>query len=382
MTEPAPEPYRLLFPLGVAFALAGAAPWWLNAVVPIAWPGPLHMSLMIQGFEQSFILGFLLTAMPGLTGGPRCGRWELAAAMVSLIAFAVFAVSGPAWAAQLAFVLSLAVPAFALSSRITHSRKLPPEEFAFVVVGLGFGVAGAAMIAVSGTFGWTPPAFRLGERLLSLGMVLSIVLGVGGLLVPAFAGVRDPLAIPGFAGPHERPGRRRLYVPVALTLIAAFGLEAAGHARAGAVTRALGASALLMLVWKLWRRPRFAGALPYVLWASGWSTFTGLWLAASWPAQAIAAYHVVFLGGFGLLTLGIGTRVVVSHGRQPLTNEGRLLAVPVLSAVGLALVLRAFAALAPRIMVAALAASAALWSIAWVLWAVQAVPGIVAPRRG
>src|SRR5512135_2057051 len=79
-----PEPYRLLFPLGAAFALAGVAPW-LAAPFGVAWPGPLHMALMIEGFEQSFVLGFLLTAMPAFTRGGRCARWELAAAVLLLV---------------------------------------------------------------------------------------------------------------------------------------------------------------------------------------------------------------------------------------------------------------------------------------------------------
>ena len=180
---------------------------------------------------------------------------------------------------------------------------------------------------------------------------------------------------------RQRPGRRLLYVPVALALIGAFVYEAHGHPGAGALTRALAASALLMLVWKLWRRPGAAGILPNALWASGWLIFLGLWLALLWPSESTAAYHVVFLGGYGLLTLGIGTRVVVTHGGHPISEERRLLTIPVLSGLLLALVLRLVAVVAPGSMMPALAASAAIWMLTWALWAVRSIPKIVRPGR-
>jgi hypothetical protein len=54
------EPYRVLFPIGVAAALAGLLPWLVFAASlapgwptawPIAWPAP-RMPLMVQGFKR------------------------------------------------------------------------------------------------------------------------------------------------------------------------------------------------------------------------------------------------------------------------------------------------------------------------------------------
>jgi uncharacterized protein involved in response to NO len=378
-----PDPYRVLFPLGVLFALAGVAPW-LFALRGGPWPAALHMTLMIEGFEQSFVAGFLLTAMPGFTRGPRCRPWEWAAVLALLVAFAAFALAGRAWAAHLAFAATIVLLAAALVRRMAAARHLPPEEFVFVALGLLLGLAGAGLLVAQDGFGVRAPAWRLGERLVSLGLTLSLVLGVGGLLVPAFTGMRDPLVIPGLAGPHQRAGRRPLYLVTAAALAGAFALEAAGHPGLGALLRALAASALLLLVWKLWRAPGIRGPVPRALRLAGWLVLAGLWLAALWPAQATTAYHLVFIGGYGLLTLAIATRVTVAHGRHPPGDEARLLSPWVLAALGLALLARLAAAPWPAGALHAYAAAAALWMAAWLLWGARALPRMArpgAPRR-
>src|SRR5262245_49576275 len=93
--RPAPDPYRVLFPIGVAAALVGllpwialalrVQPWWPRALAP-PWPGPAHAALMVQGFELAFVCGFLLTAMPAFTHGPRCTPLELGAVSLAVAA--------------------------------------------------------------------------------------------------------------------------------------------------------------------------------------------------------------------------------------------------------------------------------------------------------
>jgi len=77
------EPYRLLFPLGVLAGLIGAGAWPLHALGWLPWPGALHRALMMQGFEHGFVLGFLLTAIPGLTRG-RLGREDIEPVIATL----------------------------------------------------------------------------------------------------------------------------------------------------------------------------------------------------------------------------------------------------------------------------------------------------------
>ena len=82
-SAPRLEPYRWLFPLGIAYAWMGVLLWPLQRWGVVVDASTPHRALMMLGFEQAFILGFLLTAMPGLTHGDPCRPWELALAVAS-----------------------------------------------------------------------------------------------------------------------------------------------------------------------------------------------------------------------------------------------------------------------------------------------------------
>jgi uncharacterized protein involved in response to NO len=379
---PGPEPYRVLFPPGVVFALWGAGTWLAASVTRTDWPGPLHIMLMTEGFALSFVAGFLLTAMPAFTRGPRCRRGELIAVALFLSAFGMLAALGWAWAAHLASAATLALVGWALTSRVARSRQLPPEEFLFVALGLLLGLAGLAVQVAQSAFGLLPPAPRWGERLVSLGLLLPIVLGVGGLLVPTFAGLRDPQVIPGVARPHERGGRRALFVAIAIALSLSFALDALGRPGTGSLLRAASAGVMVVLVWKAWRRPRAGTRMAWALLLSGWLVVVGLWLAVLWPAQETTAWHLAFIGGYGLLVAGIATRVTVAHGRHPSEREGRLLSPLMLTALAAALLARLAAGVLPARALDAHGLSASLWMIAWATWAVGAAPLLARPAPG
>ena len=98
----------------------------------------------------------------------------------------------------------------------------------------------------------------------------------------------------------------------------------------------------------------------------------GLWVAALFPRHEIGALHVTLLGGYGALTMGIASRVTVTHGGRGPDAEGRL--VTPLGAALLAL------ALAARLVAEFdfvrgpwwLAIAAACWIAAWAGWLVRA----------
>jgi uncharacterized protein involved in response to NO len=373
------EPYRILFPIGLLFALTGGAVWPLHVLGVIPYPGTLHAELMIQGFEQCFIVGFLLTAMPAFTHATRCRPWELAVAAVAVAGFGAGTLAGSAPAAQAAFLLSLAILWLAGLSRVVRNPNPPPEEFLFVAFGLALGTLGGTLL-LAGALGVAialPPRFP--ERLLSLGMVLSLVVGVGSLLVPTFAGMRNPLVIPGVAAPHARRGRRILYGGVIAALAFAFAAEGLGRPRLGMTLRALAVTTMGIWVWKLTRLPR-RDAPGWALWGSGWMVMAGMWCAALFPGGLVAGLHVAFLGGYAVLTLGIGTRVLVSHGRHPLETERRALDPWVLGLVLGALTLRLVAEWQTATRMEWLAASGSLWIAAWLLWAARALPALMRPR--
>jgi hypothetical protein len=210
-----------------------------------------------------------------------------------------------------------------------------------------------------------------------MGMLLPVVLGVGGLLVPTFTSMKGPLVIPGIAKPHARPARRALYTLIALAMLASLLLEAAGRGPAGALVRAVAGSVVLLLVWKLYRLPGRMDLLSFFLWSSGWMILAGLWLMVVAAPLPLLGAHTIFLGGFGALTAGIATRVVVRHGSYPLIEEGRVLrpAMAVLAAA--AILARLAAELLPGARLGLLAVSGSSWALAWLAWGAGAAPRLL-----
>ncbi len=369
----APEPYRLLFPLGILAAVAGSVVWPATWLGVLGYPGVLHRELMIPGFEQCFVSGFLLTAMPAFTHGPRCSRLELGLAVAAALATLTAALLGspPAVAGtQLASVLLLVT---ALARRVARSRQLPPEEFAFVAFGLAAGLLGLCL-QLAGAFNAAPslPA-RFPERLVSLGMVLSLVVGLGSLLVPTFAGMPRPLALPGIAGPHERHGRRPFYLAIVAVLALSFLTDAIAIARVGPLLRAAAVSTMMVVGWKLTRRPGHRTLHAHALWLSGWAILVGLWLTALLPALELAGLHIVFIGGFALLTLAIATRVTVAHGSHPLAVEPGVLSPAIVALLGITLACRLAAEADPQRRALWLAVGGTFAGVMWLWWGTRVV---------
>src|ERR1700761_308336 len=72
------EPFRIFFPLGVLFGISGVSLWPLFfSGLHKFYPGIMHARMMIEGFLGCFVIGFLATAAPRLTGTPHCSRAEM-----------------------------------------------------------------------------------------------------------------------------------------------------------------------------------------------------------------------------------------------------------------------------------------------------------------
>jgi uncharacterized protein involved in response to NO len=379
-SRPAVEPYRVLFPIGALFAIAGGVPWITASIWP-DWPAMLHAGLMLQGFELCFVTGFLLTAMPSFTHGEKCRPWELATAVAGVAAFGTLQALGLAAAAGATFALTLLFTVASLGRRVRFGAAAPPEEFLLVALGMLLGIAGGALQSLSAAGVIEEPAPRFALRLVARGMMPALVLGLGGLLVPTFAMMKDPLAIVGVARAGQRAPRRAFVLSIGALLVGALALEANGAPAFGAWVRAAAGLASTMLAWKLWRPPGRNVRLSWALWASGWCVALGLLGAAALPAHEVTAWHVVFVGGYGLLTLAIATRVVVSHGGHDMHEEARVLGAGVLAAVAVALALRLAATGTSPEDLRRDALAALAWGLAWAWWLAAAWPRVRHAKR-
>ncbi len=183
------DAYRLFFPLGIVLGTFGVAIWPLyNYGMLDGFSGRAHAFVQTNGFLYAFILGFLLTAIPRFTGTEPPSRpvqYVLAGIVtVSALAFElqVPLVGHTGFVAAHGMLLVLAV------RRFRRRRQDPPETF--VLIGIAF-ISGALGGLINAGVAWNAlgPAWDLlGKRLLTEGMMLLLVLGVGGFLGPRLLG--------------------------------------------------------------------------------------------------------------------------------------------------------------------------------------------------
>jgi uncharacterized protein involved in response to NO len=316
------NPYRYFFPLGIALGLWGAA--MKIPGFPLVFPG-IHSTLMIGGFALAFTAGFLVTAIPKMTGSLPLRAWELLLILVALLLH-----SGLAAFALLVFVLHRS-----RTGQVALSGSLQA-----VVYGLAFGVLGTVA---------NQPLF------LNQSMMILIVVGVGGRLLVNILGWGPPAPIRWFRS--------------TLALIAvAFVMEAwvPELLLAARWVRAAAFLSLALQTWRLHRLPADRTRLGFGLWASLWLITAGQVLWAALPDYTVNSEHLIFIGGYSLMVLAVATRVSLAHGGYPRDPETRS---PAMLVAGLLVLAAAGARFHQHLPLAAW-----LWILGVAIWSAVILP--------
>lgn len=385
------EPYRILFPLGVLFGITGVGHWLSYAA---GWSpqysGFLHAGVQMQGYITAFIAGFLMTFVPRVTSTRPASALESSLVIGLLVAVWALLMNGRWVLAQVAFVSVLGVLIVFLLSRAAGRRGAgagaggtkprPPVELIWVPFALLHGLLGAVLLA-GGQAGWLPVrALSVGRPMLQEGFVLAVVVGVGGFLAPRVMGTyRLPKPAP--AGAAASGGAWRglaFHGAGGLLLLASFVLEGFGSRPAAYLLRAVLVTVFFVRTGALARRPLVRDQFVRYLWLSVWLIFAGVWAAALLPAHRVAMLHLVFLGGYSLMTFAVGTMVILSHaGRAKRLRTPswalRVTGLGVLAALGL----RLAAAALPERYFLLLGAASVLWLLAAVTWLAAMAPRLL-----
>jgi uncharacterized protein involved in response to NO len=312
------EPFRLFFPLGLASALIGIALWPLFfwGALP-AYPGVMHMRIMIEGFMAAFIIGFLGTAGPRLLSAKTFTGPEIAV-LFTLHAGTVTAhlASRPALGDALFFVM-LSAFVVMLGRRFVARRDLPPPNFVLVGCGLLSGLAGAAIVAIPELPAHWPRLHWFGQLALTQGFVLLPILGVGVFLFPRFLGVPFGPELAELRRSTPWWKRKACYAAAtACGVLVSFAVECAGFWRTAGALRFLSAAlytATQMPSVLRWRRAPFLGQC---IRCSAWLLLLGLLWPVFLPAYRLAGLHLVFIGGFMVAVFTVATRVMLGHSGQ------------------------------------------------------------------
>ncbi len=370
--------FRPLYIAGCGWALISLLIWIFipqligHPLSAVAW----HAHEMLWGFIATIAVAFLLTASATWTGFNPLKGYGLAGLAVLWIVARIGYLAGGATGFYIACVSELAfftISAACLMRVMIKGRSRRNYGVPLLVLGLGIANALYLRAALAGDYLLLMQRFDLGMVCMAI-----IALLIGRRVIPFFA----MRMVPGLDIPMQtRNGQIQLAVSV---LAIAAGV--AGFSAAMAVALAIvGVMSLWQLVlWKpdaVLRKPML-----WILYLGYAAMGIGL-LFAAWHASGLASgvlsraavhVHIIGMGGFAILIIGMVTRTALGHLGRPLALDGSMLLSYYLMIA--AVVLR-LAALWPSDATATLLQAAALcWigSLALYLW--RFVPMLIRPR--
>jgi uncharacterized protein involved in response to NO len=304
----AAEPYRVFFASGALWSIIGVSLWPLFYAQQIGfYPNFVHARLMTEAFGGAFVVGFLGTAGPRMATAPKLTPLELfwLFALHQASAISHLRLQHPLGDAL--FVALFVSLLLCLVIRVVKFRKeAPPPQMLLALTGLTCGIAGAALQLSPATW-MDPQRLRLANLLLYQGLLLPPVLGIGSFVFPRMLG--------GDFGEAKTAAQLRLKllraIGAAMLLVISFFLEAFGQVTLGYALRAIVAAGYL-LIEVTWKTPQTGSLTVGLFWALilGW---LGIVLAPFHDVQHVSIEHLLYIGGFGMLMLIVGSRVLFGH---------------------------------------------------------------------
>ncbi|HCN77663.1 MAG TPA: hypothetical protein DIT13_10785 [Verrucomicrobiales bacterium] len=304
----AAEPYRVFFASGAVWSIIGVLLWPLYYAQMLGfYPNLVHARLMIEAFGGAFVVGFLGTAGPRMATAPKLTPAEL------YWLFALHQACGVshltlhfAWGDGF-FIALLVSLVLCLVIRVARFRKeMPPPQMLLALTGLVCGIAGAVMHLSPATL-MDPQRLRLANLLLYQGLLLPPVLGIGSFVFPRMLGgdFGDPKTA------AQSKAKLLRAIAVAALLVGSFFLEAHGGVATGHSVRAIAAAGYL-LIEVTWQTRQSGSLTTGLFWAlaTGW---LGIVLAPFYYLQHVSIEHLLYIGGFGMLMLIVGSRVLFGH---------------------------------------------------------------------
>jgi uncharacterized protein involved in response to NO len=308
----AAEPYRVFFVSGAVWSIIGVALWPLYHGQMLGfYPNLVHARIMIEAFGGAFVVGFLGTAGPRMASAPRLTPLELLWLFILHQACAISHLTLRTARGDGLFILLLASLLCCLLIRVIRFRQeTPPPQMLLALTGLACGMTGAALMLRPATH-TDMQQLRLAGLLLYQGLLLPPVLGIGSFVFPRMLG--GDFDEPKTSG-QTRAKLLRVILTAAL-LAGSFVLEVSGLVHSGYALRAVASVSYLLgeVRWRPSPREASRGSLTSGLF---WALLTGLLgivLAPFYYVQHVSIEHLLYIGGFGLLMLVVGSRVLFGH---------------------------------------------------------------------
>lgn len=370
--------FRPLYIAGCAWALLSVAIWvFAPTLIQAPFSGlSWHAHEMLWAFIATIAVGFLLTASATWTQfNPLKGGGLAGVVLLWCVARISYLLGGDTafWIGAIAETAFFVISSACLMRVMLKGNSRRNYGLPLMVLGLGLFNALYLRAVLAGDYGQLMAQFNLGMICMAM-----IVLLIGRRVVPFFA----MRMVPGLSIPMQvRSG----HIQLGLTLVAIV-LGVAGISGAMAVALALtGAISLWQIVrWKpvaVLHKPML-----WILYLGYAATGIGLLVAAvqisglgqGVLARAATHVHIVGVGGFSVLIIGMVTRTALGHLGRPLALDASMLVSYYFMIA--ALVFR-LAALWPTAYYKPLLDAAALsWIVCMGLYLWRFVPMLIRPR--
>lgn len=309
------EPYRPLFPLGLLSGFAGVAIWLLHFAGWLNYPMIAHAHVMLFGFFLCFVSGSLMTALPHISGGRPATFLETMIATLLIMGGVVAALAG---AFGLAYGFSALQIIFlgAFVVRRFGGKRTPPAGFVFVPAGLIWGLFGAlTQVLAFGEVSSPAFVFDLARIAVQEAFLLNLILGLGSRLIPFLTGVQS--IVPTEQSSDNGRASWLVFVP----LNASFFIEAAGFSQMAWSIRATVLTYAAVKLFKIHLPRPMRSHVGLGLRVSVLTMTASYFCLPVWPTYQIALLHLIFIGGFTLMTIMVATRVILAHGGFPIEIE-------------------------------------------------------------
>ncbi|SHH03630.1 NnrS family protein [Pollutimonas bauzanensis] len=370
--------FRPLYIAGAGWALISIALWIFapqfigQPLSAVAW----HAHEMLWGFIATIAVAFLLTASATWTGfNPLKGAPLGMVSLLWVIARLGFLFGGGAgfWVAGIAELAFFAISAACLMRVMIKGKSRRNYGIPWLVLGLGIADVLYLQAALKGDYILLMQRFDLGMICMAV-----IALLIARRVIPFFS----MRMVPGLELPMQaRSGQAQLAISV---LAIALGIAGLAQYMAAALAVAGVISLWQVASWKplaVMHKPMlWILYLGYVALGAGllFAAFHASGLGAGALARSAVHVHIIGMGGFGLLIIGMLTRTALGHLGRPLALDRSMLASYFLMMAAVALRL---AALWPSAASGwLLQAAASCWILAMGLYLWRFVPMLIRPR--
>lgn len=307
------EPYSLFFSVGLVSAVLGISLWFFyqHQLVNF-YPRQAHGNMMFFGFLWAYIAGFLMTAVPKMTRTDFAGYGEIFTALLLVVLQWMLNLRNQVQLSFYIYGLQILFIAYFFLRRFMVRRQLPFEGFLFFPFAIIMAFLGFVRFILHPEVGFTEVYLFSAQA-----FVLNLICGLGTRLIPAIT------RVPSAVSPDFLTAKPKYleFSTMAVLLNLGFLVEGFFDVQVGNIIKLIVVTYIAVKYFKVLKMPAARSYVGYGIRSSILFLIAGFLGLSLNLGNPLAVMHLIYIGGFTLITLMISTRVTLAHGPQDTSPE-------------------------------------------------------------